>query len=168
MEYSHKFITVLEEVYHKLKDRVLFEPHIVTFASKSSEFTSHNCVSGGAYCAFEPHTDSAASGRDVVLEGLRQKCIYKANIADYFTYMDAFFGSCSKVLTEECSKRVLRKTSLDWDHIKKCVDNSFHGINKVSYLNDNEVLADEKEKFKKLGTASFPNVFINNALYKVS
>ena len=81
--------------------------------------------------------------------------------------MNSFFGMCSKILTEECSKKVLRKTSLDWDHIKRCVDSSFHGINKTSYLNDNEILADEKEKFKKLGTASFPNVFINNALYKV-
>ena len=168
VEYAHKFITVLEQVYAKLKDRILFEPHIVTFASKSPEFSAHNCVSGGAYCAFEPHAESSASGRDVLLEGLRQKCVYKASVPEYFTYMDAFFKDCAKVMSEECSRKALRKTRLDWAQVQKCVADSFHGVKDIAFLNDNEVLADEREKFKKLGTASFPNIFINNVLYKGS
>ena len=53
-EFSSKFIDVLSHVYHKLKDRVLFEPHLVTFTSKSEEFIKNNCVGNGTYCAFDP------------------------------------------------------------------------------------------------------------------
>lgn len=58
-EYSAKFIDVLKHVYHKLKDRVKFEPHLVTFTSKSESFIRNNCVGNGNYCAFEPEDNDS-------------------------------------------------------------------------------------------------------------
>ena len=82
--------------------------------------------------------------------------------------MGHFYGSCLHSFKEDCSKKILRNTSLDWDQIDKCVTRSFHGASKIAYNNDNEILAEDKEKFKKLGSASFPNIYINNLLYKGS
>lgn len=168
VEYSHKFISIIEDVYHKLKDRVIFEPNIVTFTSKSEDFIAHNCVSNGNYCAFEPSHESSATGRDVVMEGLRQKCIFKANVNAYFTYMASFFSACAHSFREDCSKKILGKTSLDWDQVDKCVTQSFHGTSKSVQSNENDFLADDKEKLKKLSHASFPNIYINGMLYKGS
>jgi len=168
IEYSQKFITSLEDVYNKLKDRIMFEPHIVTFTSKSQEFISKNCVSNGAYCAFDPSHSSGATGRDVVLESIRQKCIYKMSVPDYFAYARIFFSKCFGTFDEKCSKAAVEKTWVDWSQVQKCVEKSFHGSAKTFYLNDNDLLADEKEKIKKLGTNNFPNIFINNILYRGS
>lgn len=146
----------------------MFEPHLVTFTSKSQEFISKNCVSGGTYCAFDPSHAPGASGRDVVFESLRQKCIYKMSLPDYFTYIKVFYEKCFNSFTEQCSRAAVERTWVDWTQIQRCVDKSFHGSNKVSFLNDNDILADEKDKMKKLGTSNFPNIFINNILYKGS
>lgn len=161
-------MTSLEEVYNKLKNRILFEPHVVTFTSKSTEFISKNCVSNGAYCAFDPGHTTAATGRDVVIESIRQKCIYKVSIPDYFKYMKYFYEKCFESFDEKCSKWAVDKTWVDWTQVQKCVERSFHGSNKALYANDNELLADEKDKMKRLGTTNFPNIFINNILYKGS
>lgn len=168
VEYSHKFIDILEDVYIKLKDRIVFEPNIVTFTSKSEEFISHNCVSNGNYCAFEPSHETSITGRDVVLEGIRQKCIYKANTAAYFSYMQAFHKSCMHSFKEDCSKKAMRSASVDSSQIEQCVNQSFRGTNKILFNNDNDILADDKEKLKKLSHASFPNMYINGNLYKGS
>lgn len=146
----------------------MFEPHVVTFTSKSQEFISKNCVSGGAYCAFDPSHSSGATGRDVVLEAIRQKCVYKMSVPDYFTYTKAFFSKCFSSFDEKCSKSALDKTWVDWAAVQKCVEKSFHGSGKSFFTNENDLLADEKDKMKKLGTNNFPNIFINNVLYRGS
>ena len=168
IEYSHKFINSLEDVYHKIKDRILFEPHVVTFTSQSQEFIAKNCVSSGAYCAFDPSHASSATGKDVVLESLRQKCVYKSSISNYFAYMKGFYTKCFDSFSESCSKSVAEKNWIDWIQIKDCVNKSFLGPDKNMLNNDNEILSVEKDKMKKLGTNNFPNIYINNILYKGS
>lgn len=146
----------------------MFEPHFVTFMSKSQEFINKNCISGGSYCAFDPSHSTSATGRDVVLESLRQKCVYKISISDYFLYMKGFYKRCFNSFSESCSKDVIESNWIDWNQVQKCVEKSFHGSQKPIYLNENEILSDEKEKVKKLGTTNFPNILINNILYKGS
>lgn len=168
IEYSHRFLESLESVYDKLKDRILFEPHLVTFASKSQEFISKNCVSNGEYCAFDPNHEGKQTGRDVIMEGLRQKCIYKKGLSQYFAYMRGFYEKCFTVFTESCSKTIVDRLGFDWEQLRVCVDKSFHGPLKNLVQNENEILADDKEKMKKTTTSNFPNVFINNVLYRGS
>jgi len=69
--YSAKFINVLKHVFHKLRDRVLFEPHIVTFTSKADSFIRNNCIGNGNYCAFEPDENDQITGRDILMESIR-------------------------------------------------------------------------------------------------
>lgn len=125
-----------------------------------------NCVSNGAYCAFDPSHFSTATGRDVILESIRQKCIYKINIVDFFAYMRGFYLKCFDSFSENCSKSVVDENWIDWTQVQKCVVNSFHPTQKTAFLNENDLLADEKENIKNLGTNNFPNIFINNIIYK--
>ena len=37
---------------------------------------NNDCYAGGKYCAVEPSND-AQSGRDIIMEDLREKCLYK-------------------------------------------------------------------------------------------
>lgn len=164
-EYSHRFIGSLGEVYAKLKDRMIFEPHVVTFSSKSNEYISNNCIAHGKYCAFDPDNEGPITGRDVLMEALRQKCIYKAGINQYFYYMSLFYDECITKFTEECSKRLIWKSGIDSNDIISCVNNSFHKVNANLADNENDLLAEEKDKVKKLNITNFPNVYINNLLY---
>ena len=60
------------------------------------------------------------------------------------------------------------KNWIDSKQILDCVNKSFHGSHKTLTSNENELLSDDKEKFKKTGTNNFPNIFINNIIYKGS
>lgn len=164
-EYARKFIETLREVYVSLKDRVNFEPNLVTFSSKSQEFITSNCVSQGKYCAFDPDNDGPITGRDVVLESIRQKCIYKTGTDHYFSYMAKFFDSCINDFTKDCSNKLIKKIGLSSSDIDDCLRGSFHKVNASKYDNENDILAAEKEKVKKLGITNFPNIYINKILY---
>lgn len=167
-EYSKKFIEVLEKVYFTLRDRVVFEPVVVTFSSKAEEFVRGHCVSQGNYCALEPGLKGTATGRDVVLEAIRQKCVYKAGVKEYFSYMDGFYSKCVHEFTEKCSLDLARGNSLYPEDIKKCVTDSFSKTSSDVYQNENELLREERDKYKRLGVERFPEIYINSMLYKGS
>ncbi len=88
----------------RLKDKIIFEPIMVTFASKSEEYAKENCVFKGGYCLMDPEHSDHIKGIDVIMESLRQKCMYKANVEGYFEYMGAFYSKCYHSFTERCSK----------------------------------------------------------------
>jgi len=47
-----------------------------------------DCFSGGRYCSPDPDGAGAKSGRDVVLEDIREKCIWKnRDVLEYFEYI---------------------------------------------------------------------------------
>lgn len=165
-EYSAQFIDMLQVVYEKLKDRILFEPSIVTFSSKSEDFKANNCVSDGKYCAFDPDNEGPITGRDVVLEAIRQKCIYKISIDNYFNYMQLFYGYCLFDFSEGCSKGLIEKLNIEPTDVFSCLDNSFLVSNNDKYSNDNTILSDEREKQRKAGLNNFPNIYINDVVYQ--
>lgn len=165
-EYSKKFLDVLNQVYQTLRDRAVFEPAIVTFASKSEEFIRSHCVSQGNYCALEPNLKNAATGKDVVLEGVRQKCIYKISVKDYFAYMTQFYANCVHEFSEKCSQGICKSLGISYDEVKKCFNESFSRTGSVQYDNENTLLREEKEKYKKMGVEHFPEIFINGVIYR--
>ena len=157
---------MLQIVYNRLKDKIIFEPSIVTFTTKSEEFKALNCISDGLYCAFDPDNEGPITGRHVILEALRQKCVYKAGIADYFDYMQLFYAYCLFDFSEDCSKTLIERLGLDPEDVLSCVDNSFLAAINDKHSNDNTILAEDRDKQKKAGLASFPNIYINDVLYQ--
>lgn len=68
-----------EEGVELSKDIVEFTPHYVLWQCYGCTFNKaeDNCISGGRYCAPDPDDRGPLTGRDILLEDLRQICIYK-------------------------------------------------------------------------------------------
>jgi hypothetical protein len=79
------FLDDFRNVDSKLGDTVLFTPHIVTWSCLKceKEFTNKHCLAGGKYCAMsnkgmkEDAQHNSLSGRDILMEDLREMCLYK-------------------------------------------------------------------------------------------
>ena len=139
------------------KNVAVFEPHYLFTNCYSCEYQRYkiadlNCLSGGRYCAEDPDKEGSLTGRDVVLEELRQICLFQqanmTNNKDYslwFKYQIEYFLQCSKNLFElSCSEKVIQKINGNEANIKKCIKESFEGED-VS-LADNSILRKEKEE----------------------
>ncbi len=163
---SRKFFEILSPIYHKLQHRVNFSPHIVSFSYKSEEYSVDNCLSKGKYCAF-PGIRDEFTGQNILMEGLRQKCVYKASVSNYFIYMNYFYKNCRTSMKFDCSKKVISSyTSLDPIDIFKCVVKSFHSVEDDLYSNDNDLLSSDQQELQEIQTNNFPNFFINGVLYE--
>jgi hypothetical protein len=72
------FIADFHEYDSKFSDKVLMTPHYVfwrcTFCEE--DYLKNDCFGGGKYCAVEP-SNERFKGRDIIMEDLRQKCIYE-------------------------------------------------------------------------------------------
>ena len=85
---------------HKAKP--LFTPRIATFdcLTCSQEFKDENCMSQGTYCGFQPSffkeyeldkKGVTITGRDVLTQALREKCLHKIMSSKYKDEGDLFF-----------------------------------------------------------------------------
>jgi len=96
------------------EDRVTFTPHYVTWPCHTCKVAGwvqpvKDCLSGGRYCATDPgsfflnthhftNIDGVGklTGSDIVIESLRQICIFQGDILDWWKYMIAFNEYCIK------------------------------------------------------------------------
>jgi hypothetical protein len=71
------FISDFREYDEKFAEKVLMTPRYVfwkcTFCEE--EFLNNDCYGGGKYCAVET-SNIQIKGREIILEDLRQKCLY--------------------------------------------------------------------------------------------
>lgn len=72
------FISDFKEFDEKLGSKVLMEPHYVFWKCTycEADYLRNDCYGGGKYCAVEPSNEKF-KGRDIILEDLRQKCLYQ-------------------------------------------------------------------------------------------
>lgn len=109
------------------------------------QYPEPNCLSGGRYCAPDPDGVGPKTGRDVVIEDLRQLCIHKLTegAKDYkawFRYMSHYDPLCENV--DECIQNTIKLSGLDEKKINKCMDDSFDGYSKT--ISDNSILREER------------------------
>ena len=144
-----------------------FVPHVVTFTSQSQEFIVNNCVGNGNYCAFDPESeDGSVTGQDVILESLRQICIYKQGISQYFSYMKNFYSQCINSISKQCSEDLMYQYGINSRTTNDCVNNSFNNMSGNLYENDNTILYEEKRAVEESGLQNFPHIMINNQVYE--
>ena len=123
-------------------------------------------------------------GRDIIIEDIRQKCIY--NIANenyksqkfsqlnntkkiYFEYMINFFDKClnrtEKRFNYYCSKEVMQELRINHDLVLECVSSSYvvdAERNIVDLDNNNKILEEEKKVRSLYKIKVLPAVLINN------
>ncbi|CAG9329323.1 unnamed protein product [Blepharisma stoltei] len=131
-----------------------------------------DCVSGGRYCAPDPDYDGPRTGREIVLEDLRQLCIYqlaeeKHNQKLWWNYIKAFNETCSNNnFKERCSELAMKEAKIDIDYVENCMEKSFEGSNHNQELDDNKILRKEKESLLQSGIFFYPTIYINNQTFR--
>mgnify|MGYP000863899878 CR=1 FL=1 len=95
-----------------------FEPKFVHWSCPfcDSDFKRLNCVSDGKYCGMNHENGNssvtALTGKEVVLENLRQYCVYKVSESDssyyrFFNYVTMVHSLCEDRITASCHKKAL-------------------------------------------------------------
>ena len=76
---SLDFIRNIAKYIEPLIEHVNLEPRFVSYACPKcdAEYKHKNCISDGKYCAMRHLRNLDLDGREILLEDLRQHCIYK-------------------------------------------------------------------------------------------
>merc|ERR1711879_239576 len=138
-----------------------FEPYIVLYSNVRNP-KSKNCIGSGKYCAPDPDNEGKGTGADVVMEMLRQKCVFMLNSAEWYKYMSAWRDNCFKDITNKCSEYVLNQTEVKGSRLQKCVEDSNlqkEGFDASSL--ENKILEKEMQKLRDTHEMTFPALYIN-------
>lgn len=176
---AYELFNSLAQYMYQFGNQVNFIPiyvvHRSPFYDQDNPIRIVNCVSKGKYCYFPKETTITNDGQIIILEDLRQKCLYKLakesnNINTYFNYIKNFHSECFKKgdeskFNENCSKSVLITLGLSINNIDLCIANSFDvkDLLSNSYVDkDNKILSEEYDELLKYKLTTFPAVIINN------
>ena len=100
---AYTLINNLTSYLNEFGNQVKFEPIYVTHQHPSymdgETKRQMNCVSKGKYCYFPKETTITQNGQVILIEDIRQKCLFNSNnslkrISNYFSYMKAFYDKC--------------------------------------------------------------------------
>lgn len=154
-----------------------FTPHYITWycpeAFILSKQCKSQCINHGRYCAPDPEQDFSKGydGKDVVVQNLRQACLYKvANESGkpwvWWDYVTDFSIRCpmkEKKYTKECADKVIESLGLSVKDIDKCIGDP-------DADKDNPVLKAEQDaqigKGSRGDVTILPTLVINNRQYR--
>ncbi len=111
------------------------------------------------------------SGKNVVMEDLRQICIYKNEPEKWWDYMALFEECYNKTLSrtlgslKNCSEEKQALAKIDQEKVNKCVTSSF--LDSDIDLAENTILSSERKKFYDEGIQLWPSVRISNMSFRV-
>ncbi|KAG6432972.1 hypothetical protein SASPL_104568 [Salvia splendens] len=131
------------------------------------------CINHGRYCAPDPEQDFSTGyeGKDVVIENLRQLCVFKvANETKkpwmWWDYVTDFQIRCpmkEKKYNKECADGVIKSLGLDLKNIEKCMGNP-------DVDSDSPVLKEEQDvqvgKGSRGDVTILPTLVVNNRQYR--
>mmetsp|Transcript_5772 Transcript_5772/g.9187 ORF Transcript_5772/g.9187 Transcript_5772/m.9187 type:complete len:245 (-) Transcript_5772:36-770(-) len=134
-----------------------------------------NCFGGGKYCA--ETGDSKIKGHDIIMEDLRQMCIYKKAYGPkgkrtwFWDYVKTIHQECGSNLNEDCSRMAHKevKGHLDFAETEQCVRDSFSTPDQRKWHDKNVTndLIDQDIKYwAKYGQYINPSIMINNQSYR--
>eukprot|EP00245_Coleochaete_scutata_P007116 TRINITY_DN22212_c0_g1_i1.p1 TRINITY_DN22212_c0_g1~~TRINITY_DN22212_c0_g1_i1.p1 ORF type:complete len:617 (+),score=103.94 TRINITY_DN22212_c0_g1_i1:108-1958(+) len=112
-----------------------FTPHYITWYCPKEYITSDQCksqcINNGRYCAPDPEKDftTGYDGKDVVMENLRQLCVFKhLNDSktpwvwwDYVTDFEVRCKMSEKNYNKECAEKVMVSLGVDVRSVEDCV-----------------------------------------------
>lgn len=167
------FISDFKEYDRNFGNKVLMTPHYVFWKCNfcEEEYLKNDCFGGGKYCAVEPSNENI-KGRDIILEDLREKCLYKKAYQSpgtryvWWSYMEYVHQNCYNVINEECSSRAHQRLGLDFDETNKCVKESFTASNWSDPNTNNTMIDEEIAYWKTYGSGIYPAIVINNRTYR--
>ena len=175
---AYQLLSNITSYLDKYDDQVTLIPIYVTHQipgyDPNNAKREFNCVTKGKYCYFPKETTITQDGREILLESLRQKCMYKKSLKAkkmkyYFDYMDKFYKNCLAVPTprfnDRCSKQNLDLMGFGVDFLDECVGDSF-GVKTLlssSFVdNENYIFKQDYEEIIKYKLSSFPAAVVDD------
>jgi len=141
-------------------------PHYAHFKNSDN---LENCLCNGKYCAEDPDGERDNTGADVLMEDLRQICLFSeyANTTymDYMTHYDTFCLKQGKM--EACGNSILKLVGADPDVIQRCI-NSYFDTRDPKNCRSNTYFDREAEAMLKDGVFYTPYININGMPYRGS
>ena len=176
---AYELFNNLAQYMNKFGDQVNFTPiyvvHRAPMYDENNPIRVVNCVSKGKYCYFPKATTIINDGQAIIMEDLRQKCVYdfalkNGNIFQYLYYLKSFHAEClikdnKPQFNEKCAKNVLKTLGYSVLDIDSCMAKSFKATDLLSntYIdNENFILEREYEELLKYKLTIFPSVIIDN------
>ena len=176
---AYELIGNMSNYLDKFGEQVIFTPYYVVHKNPyyvdENPISNLNCVSRGVYCYYPKETTITKEGQKILMEDIRQKCMYMMSEIkhrkQYINYMKAFAKLCinteKKSLTRECSKLALIEIGYPENYLDDCVSDSFGVISEDLNSNffiekNNKLLEKEYNEILKYKLTTFPAVFINN------
>jgi len=177
---AYDLIDKITKYLDKFGSQVKFTPYYVIHQNpyyvEENPKSSINCISKGIYCYFPKETTIIQEGQKILLEDIRQKCMFSLSkdksASLYYEYMNSFSKNCihsKEKLTEFCSKNTLEKLGYSQNYLDKCIADSFgvKDLGDPSYVNrENKLLRGEYDEILKYKLTSFPAVVINDKILK--
>ena len=173
---AYELIEKINQNTNKFLDQYEFIPIYVTHQSPTYDPEKAqrelNCVTKGKYCYFPKENTITQDGQRILIESLRQKCMYiksKDKLRYYYEYMQSFYKECLNSgvprFNERCAKQVLENLGYPIDYLDECIADSF-GVNSLlssSYIdNENNIFKKEYEEILKYKLSYFPAVVIDD------
>ena len=154
-------MTEFKEYDDKFADLVLMTPHFVTWQWEScdTKFKEEECFGNGKYCAIA-HKRVKMSGKEIILEDLRQKWIYDSTYKNdrkvFWNYIKEVHENCPGYINSDWSNTTHTKLGLDYSETLKCVSGSFVGGNFDNSYSENKVLQSERKYWNDFGANFYP------------
>ena len=165
-ELVRSFLNDFSQYARKLDKVTVFTPHYVLWycsECRKGGYKKDNldCVSSGRYCAPDPDGVGPLTGKHVVLEDLRQICVYQKAKAKWWDYIEVMNATCpTEKFNSDCAVSALGSAKIDKDEIQACMDDSFETPTNTS--TDNSLLRKERDELIKAGIFFFPAVIVNS------
>lgn len=136
-----------------------------------SEKYENACFKNGNFCGSINVELDVLDSRKILLENLRQKCIYEMyDITTYWEYMQKFSDLCANLnmpsFTSKCSTEAMNlvyTTSIENKKIENCMLNAIKDDQDKDKLT---ILEDDYQMYDKLAIHRFPQIVINGVKFK--
>jgi len=153
-----------------------FRPHFVLWYCTECLLNGYNesnedCLSGGRYCAPDPDGSGALTGRDVVLEDLRQLCLLSSfansefKYPYWFQYMAKYNSTCRSNITESCSYSIMQEIPGSVAAVQQCIRDSAKDSGDLTLV-DNTLLRKEVRYLSGMTSSIYPAMILNNHTYR--
>jgi len=116
--------------------------------------------------------NKAISGKEILIENLREKCIYNFTYfynttrPMFWDYMRFVHRACYNTINEECFSIATNYLKIPVGEIYRCLRESFSSSNWDDYKTVNTLLEDDLVYMRKFGTGLYPSVVINNKTFR--
>jgi len=180
------FFKEFEQYYKLLKNKFTFKPIYKYYkgisSSSSNELDaerSEPCIKDSQFCGSTNSSKilknfliiylfielNIQKERYVLMENIRQSCIYELNTQDldpYWNYMMAFSDTCvdlnNPLFDEKCAKNVMTALGIDDNKVTQCMEKLIKNTGKIE---------DDTKLFKDRKVYKLPEILLNGIKYKV-